>query len=333
MTINFALLGAGRIGKTHAHAIASNPNAKLAAVYDPFEDSAQAISQQYGSQIMEIDAIAASPDIDVVAICTPTNTHADLIEQFAHAGKVIFCEKPIDLNLDRVKKCLKTVEETNAKLMMGFNRRFDPHFKSVRSSIEAGQVGDVEQVVITSRDPGLPPMDYISVSGGIFRDMAIHDFDIARWLLGEEVESVFATGSVLVDKEVGNRGDFDTAMIILRTKSGKQAHINNSRRATYGYDQRIEVLGSKGMVRAHNPRPVTNEIANADGYTSQPLHDFFMTRYVEAYAAEIAMLIDAMVKNVPITPSGHDGMMALAMAEAANISVKEGRLVNMSEVL
>ncbi len=333
MTIRFALLGAGRIGKTHAHAIASNPHAKLAAVYDPFIDSAEAISMQYGSQIMEIDEIAASPDIDVVAICTPTQTHADLIEQFARAGKVIFCEKPIDLSLDRVRQCLKTVEETNAKLMMGFNRRFDPHFKSVHASIQAGQVGDVQQVVITSRDPDLPPMDYISNSGGIFRDMAIHDFDVARWLLGEEVDSVFATGSVLVDKEVGERGDFDTAMIILRTKSGRQAHINNSRRAVYGYDQRIEVLGSKGMVRAHNPRPITSEVANAAGYTSQPLHDFFMTRYVEAYAAEIEMLIGAMVDNAPITPTGHDGMMALAMAEAAMISTKEGRLVNISEVL
>ena len=272
-----------------------------------------------------LDEIAAHQDIDAVAICTPTNTHAELIEKFAKAGKAIFCEKPIDLSLERVKSCLKVVEETDAKLMIGFNRRFDPHFKAVEAAIARGEIGEVEQVIISSRDPDLPPMDYISVSGGIFRDMAIHDFDMARFLLGEEVESVFATGSVLVDKEVGARGDVDNAMIIMRTKSGKLAHINNSRRATYGYDQRIEVHGAKGMVRAHNPRPVEAEIASASGYTRAPLHDFFMTRYLEAYAAEIAAFVAALKDGAPLNPSGQDGLMALTLAEAAAKSLESGK--------
>ena len=333
MAVRFALLGAGRIGKTHAQAISGNSNAQLVSVYDPMDAAAKAISAQYGCEIRDLDEVAASDDVDAVAICTPTNTHADLIEKYAKAGKAIFCEKPIDLDLERVKTCLKTVEETGAKLMVGFNRRFDPHFKAVHDCITAGDIGDVEQVVISSRDPGLPPMDYISVSGGIFRDMMIHDFDMARFMLGEEIDTVFATGSVLVDDEVGKRGDVDTAMAILTTKSGKQAHINNSRRATYGYDQRVEVHGSKGMVQGQNPKLVMMEVANGEGYHSQPLHDFFMTRYTEAYAAEIATLIEAMASGSAMNPSGHDGLMALALAEAANLSMREGRAVKVSEVL
>ncbi len=333
MTVKFALLGAGRIGKTHARAIDYNPDAKLVAVYDPVDDEAVSVSAQYGCDIRSLDAIANSDDIDVVAICTPTNTHADFIEKYARAGKVIFCEKPIDLDLERVRACLKVVDETDARLMLGFNRRFDPHFCALKSAIEMGKIGKVEQVVITSRDPALPPMEYISVSGGIFRDMMIHDFDMARFMLGEEIQTVYATGSVLVDPEVKERGDFDTAMVVLTTKSGKQAHINNSRRASYGYDQRIEVHGSEGMVRADNPKPLMVESATQIGYTSQPLHDFFMTRYEDAYAAEIAMLIEAIISNQPLNPTGKDGLIALALAEAANISIKEGRAIDLSEVL
>lgn len=333
MTIKFALLGAGRIGKTHAEAISGNKDAVLGAVFDPIAAAADAISAQYGCSVHTLEEIEADPSIDAVAICTPTNTHADLIERFARAGKAIFCEKPIDLSLERVKACLEVVRETNAKLMIGFNRRFDPHFKAVRHEIDRGAIGDVEQVVITSRDPSPPPYAYIEVSGGLFRDMTIHDFDMARFLLGEEVSSVFAKGAVLVDKEIGARGDVDSAMIILTTASGKQCTINNSRRATYGYDQRIEVHGSKGMAQGHNPHPVMCEVANADGYTLAPLHDFFMTRYTEAYAAEIAAFIDSLVNGKTMAPSGEDGLIALALAEAANRSVAEGREIAMSEVL
>lgn len=333
MSIRFALLGAGRIGKVHAQAVASNPDAELYAVFDPFEDAADAIATRYGAKVMELDAIAASKDIDAVLICTPTNTHADFIEKYARAGKAIFCEKPIDLSLDRVKACLDVVNAEKAQLMIGFNRRFDPHFRAVRAEIDAGAIGEVEQVVITSRDPGAPPAEYIRVSGGIFRDMTIHDFDMARFLLGEEIEAVYAVGSVLTDPALGKLGDYDTAMVQLTTRSGKQAHINNSRRATYGYDQRIEVHGSKGMAQGHNPHPVMAEIANGSGYTRKPLHDFFMTRYTDAYAAEIATIIVRMTSGDPLKPTGQDGLIALALAEAATRSAKEGRVVKMSEVL
>ena len=201
--------------------------------------------------------------------------------------------------------------------MLGFNRRFDPHFQAVHKAIDDGRIGKVEMVTITSRDPGPPPAEYIKVSGGIFRDMTIHDFDMARFLLGEEVESVFATGSVLVNPEIGALGDFDSASIILTTKSGRQAIISNSRRATYGYDQRIEVHGSLGSAAAENQRPVSIEIANADGYTRPPLHDFFMTRYTAAYAAEITAFIDSIENNAAPSPSIKDGLIALKLADAA----------------
>lgn len=327
MTVRFGLLGAGRIGKVHAKAISGDADAKLVAVADAFPAAAEAIATTYGCEIRTIEAIEAAKDIDAVVICTPTDTHADLIERFARADKAIFCEKPVDLDVNRVKACIKVVEETGAKLMVGFNRRFDPHFMAVRKTIDAGQIGEVEMVTITSRDPGAPPVDYIKRSGGIFRDMTIHDFDMARFLLGEDPVSVTATAAVLVDKAIGEAGDYDSVSVILQTKSGKQAVISNSRRATYGYDQRIEVHGSKGMVAAENQRPVSIEVANSDGYTRPPLHDFFMTRYTEAYANEIASFIAAIEKGAKITPSGADGLAALVLADAAVQSVKDGKLI------
>ena len=333
MTIRFGLLGAGRIGKVHAKAVTGNPAAKLVAVSDAMAPAAQAIADQYGCEVRSIDAIAAAKDIDAVVICTPTDTHADLIEQFVKAGKAVFCEKPIDLSLARVKQCLEVVRAQKGTLMVGFNRRFDPHFRAVRAEIDKGSIGDVEMVVITSRDPGAPPVDYIKRSGGIFRDMTIHDFDMARFLLGEEVEEVVATAAVLVDPEIGKAGDFDSVQVMLRTRSGRQAVISNSRRATYGYDQRIEVHGSKGMAVAENQRPVSIEVANGNGYTRPPLHDFFMTRYTEAYAAEIASFIAAIGGKGKAEPSGEDGLIALALADAAVKSVAEKRVVNMAEVL
>ncbi|RVJ65218.1 inositol 2-dehydrogenase, partial [Sinorhizobium medicae] len=278
MTVRFGLLGAGRIGKVHAKAVSANADARLVAVADAFPAAAEAIAGAYGCEVRTIDAIQAGSDIDAVVICTPTDTHADLIERFARAGKAIFCEKPVDLDVERVRACLKVVSETKAKLMVGFNRRFDPHFMAVRKAIDDGRIGEVEMVTITSRDPGAPPVDYIKRSGGIFRDMTIHDFDMARFLLGEEPVSVTATAAVLVDKAIGEAGDYDSVSVILQTASGKQAIISNSRRATYGYDQRIEVHGSEGAVAAENQRPVSIEIATVDGYTRPPLHDFFMTR-------------------------------------------------------
>jgi myo-inositol 2-dehydrogenase/D-chiro-inositol 1-dehydrogenase len=333
MTIRFGLLGAGRIGKVHAKAVTGNPGARLVAVSDALPAAAQAIADQYGCEVRTIEAIAAAKDIDAVVICTPTDTHADLIEQFVTAGKAVFCEKPIDLSLARVQQCLSIVRARKGTLMVGFNRRFDPHFRAVRAEIDRGTLGMVEMVVITSRDPAAPPVDYIRRSGGIFRDMTIHDFDMARFLLGEEITEVSAMASTLVDPAIGAAGDSDSVQVMLRTGSGKLAVISNSRRATYGYDQRIEVHGSKGMAAAENQRPVSIEVATGAGYTRPPLHDFFMTRYTEAYAAEIEAFIEAMAGKAAASPSGEDGLLALALAEAALKSVAEGRVVRLTEIL
>ncbi|MEO8756618.1 MAG: inositol 2-dehydrogenase [Devosia sp.] len=333
MTIRFALLGAGRIGKVHAKAVTANPAAKLVAVADAMDKVAQDIASQYGCEVRTIEQILTSADIDAVVICTPTDTHADLIEKFSTAKKAIFCEKPIDLSVKRVQECLKVVAANKSILMVGFNRRFDPHFVAVRAAIEAGEIGTVEMVTIISRDPGAPPVDYVKRSGGIFRDMTIHDFDMARFLLGEEIATVSAQASVLVDKAIGEAGDYDSVSVMLSTATGKHATISNSRRATYGYDQRIEAHGSTGSVAAENQRAVSIEIANSKGYTRPPLYDFFMTRYIQAYANEIAAFIDAIGGKAKASPSGADGLAALVLAEAALKSVKEGRAVKVSEVL
>lgn len=333
MTVRFGLLGAGRIGRVHARAISGDARARLVAVADAMPEAAQAVAAQHGCDIRTIEAIEAAADVDAVVICTPTNTHADLIERFARAGKAVFCEKPVDLSLARVRDCLKVVATEKATLMVGFNRRFDPHFRAVKSAIDEGRIGTVEMVTITSRDPGAPPLSYIETSGGIFRDMTIHDFDMARFLLGEEVETVQAAAAVLTDPAIGKAGDYDSVSVILRTASGRQCLISNSRRASYGYDQRIEVHGALGMAAAENQRPVSIEIASASGYNRPPLHDFFMTRYTEAYAAEIAAFIAAISDGAPVSPSGDDGLRALALADAALLSAREGRAVRVTEVL
>ncbi|THD83520.1 inositol 2-dehydrogenase [Aliigemmobacter aestuarii] len=333
MSLRFAILGAGRIGQVHARAVASTPGATLVAIADPVAAAAETVRAAYGCDIRTIDTIESSADVDAVVICTPTDTHADLIERFCKAGKAVFCEKPVDLSLPRVAACLKVVEATKGTLMVGFNRRFDPDFMAVKAAIDAGRVGDVEMVTITSRDPGAPPYDYITRSGGIFRDMTIHDFDMARWLLGEEVETVMAAASVLTDAKIGELGDFDSVNVILRTASGKQAIITNSRRATYGYDQRIEVLGSKGLAAAQNHGENRITVADGAGFHDAPLLNFFMTRYIAAYANEIAAFIATVNDGKPTPTTGHDGLMALALAEAALKSVAEGRAVKVSEIL
>lgn len=333
MTIRFGVLGAGRIGQVHARAIASTDGAHLVAIADPVVAAATSARDKFGGEIRDIDAIIDAMDIDAVVICTPTDTHADLIERASRAGKAIFCEKPIDLSLTRVKQCLAVVEKSGATLMLGFNRRYDPDFMALRAAIDGGEIGDVEMVTITSRDPSPPPADYIKRSGGIFRDMTIHDFDVARWMLGEEVETVQAAASVLVDSEIGALGDFDSANIILQTASGKQATITNSRRASYGYDQRIEVHGSEGMASVDNVHNARIQVANKGGYTKPPLLDFFMSRYVDAYAAEISEMVSAIEAGRKPRTSGHDGLMSLALAEAALKSVSTGERVNVADIL
>lgn len=329
MTVQIALLGAGRIGRVHGTAVKYTAGANLAAVFDPFEEAAAALSAEHGCPIRTLDEIEADGTVDAVIVATPTDTHADLIERFAAAGKAIFCEKPIDLDISRARECVAFAQKKNVALMLGFNRRFDPHFTALKAGLDAGQAGDIETVQITSRDPGAPPPAYIKVSGGIFRDMTIHDFDMARFLLTDEPVSVFAEGSVLVDPEIDALGDYDTASVILKTATGKQCIISNSRRATYGYDQRIEVHGSRGMIAAENMRPAHIEVATAEGFTRPPLHDFFMTRYTDAYRIEITAFIEALKTGTRPAPSGEDGVRALELANAATESARTGTLISL----
>ena len=326
-----AILGAGRIGQVHARAISSSDKADLAAIFDPVADAAQAIATRYGAAVMDVDAIAADAGIDGVILCTPTDLHADQIELFARAGKAVFCEKPIDLDAARVRACLQVVAETGAPLMVGFNRRFDPHFMALKTAIENGRIGTPEMGVITSRDPGAPPADYIRRSGGIFRDMMIHDFDMAVFLMGGMPTNVMATGAVLTDPQIEALDDFDSATAVLRWADGRQVAISNSRRAVYGYDQRIEIHGSSGMVAAQNDHPVNIEIADAGGFARPPLHDFFMTRYVDAYANEINAFIKSLAHGSASVPVGQDGLNALLIADAALASAKSGRSVEIGD--
>ena len=329
--MDIALVGAGRIGRVHARALRDVDGARLVAVSDPMEDAARAIAKAEGAEVREIDGMEGA-DVDAVLICSPTDTHADLIERFARAGKAVFCEKPIALDIGRTRKALAVVEETDTPLMIGFNRRFDPHMAAAKRSVEEGKVGEVESIQIVSRDPAPPPISYIQTSGGLFRDMAIHDFDMARWLLNEEPTTVSAHGSSLINAEIGRVGDVDTAHIILETASGRQASISNSRRATYGYDQRVEVHGSQGAIRVENI-PVTNTvISGRSGNAYPPLHDFFMTRYAEAYRIEIAAFVRAAEAGDRPSPTGEDGLRALLLAEAAMKSMKEERRVSVEEV-
>ncbi len=272
--LRVGLLGAGRIGKIHGGNVAAHPAARLTAVADAVPAAAEALAAATGASVASIDAIIASPDIDAVVICTPTDMHADQIEAAAKAGKAVFCEKPVDLSSDRIRACLATVKAAGTPLMIGFNRRFDPNFAALKRRLDAGDAGAIEIVTVISRDPGPPPVDYVKRSGGLFRDMMIHDLDMARFLLGEEPVEVHAVGSSLVDPAIGAAGDVDTAAVLLKTASGKIAQISNSRRATYGYDQRIEVHGSKGMLRAGNVHETTVEIATGSGFKADPVQNF-----------------------------------------------------------
>ncbi len=327
MTIKLALIGAGRIAKVHARAVAASPDAELVALTDAVPSAAQALALATGAKASDADAIASDKSVDAVLICTPTDTHADLIAKFARAGKHVFCEKPVDLDLGRAEEVVSIARKAGVKLMLGFNRRYDPNFAGVRAAIDAGRIGDVEMVTITSRDPGAPDISYASRSGGIFRDMTIHDLDMARFMLGEEPIVVSAHASVLVKPELKEIGDSDSATVILETASGKQAVITNSRRATYGYDQRVEVHGSLGVARAENHHENTVVIGNAEGYRSAPLQNFFMTRYTASYAGEIAEFIAALKEGREPATTGTDGVIALKLANACVESVKTGRRV------
>ncbi len=328
--INFAQFGAGRIGAIHARNVVADANARLRYVVDVNPAAAKALAQAHGAATSDTRTVLADPDVQAVIIASSTDTHADIAIAAARAGKAIFCEKPIDLSLKRVDTCLAAVKKAGVPMFVGFNRRFDPSFQALHSRLAAGEIGAVEQVIISSRDPGLPPPDYIKVSGGQFRDMTIHDFDMARWLLGEEPVEIYALGSCLIDPVVAKLGDTDSIMIVMRTASGKLCHINNSRRACYGYDQRIEVHGSRGRLMAGNRTPTTVEIANDKAVSSdKPLH-FFLERYADSYRAELAALVDALVKRKAMPVGPEDGRQALVLAEAAVKSWKSGRPVRLA---
>jgi len=325
--ITFAQFGAGRIGAVHAANIAASGATRLRYVVDVNAAAAGALAAKYGARVVDTATALADPEVDAVLIASSTDTHADLAIAAAKAGKAIFCEKPIDLSLKRVDACLAAVRRAKVPMLVGFNRRFDPNFAALRARLRAGEIGAVEQVVISSRDPGLPPLAYLKVSGGQCRDMTIHDFDMARWLLGEEPAEVFALGSVLVDPAVAKVPDTDSLMIVMKTASGKLCHINNSRRATYGYDQRIEVHGARGRLMAGNRIVNTVELANADAVTTEKPVYFFLERYADAYKAELAAFVEAIEKKQPMPVGAEDGRQAIVLAEAAVKSLQTGRPV------
>jgi len=327
MTMRMGLLGAGRIGRIHGLNLAARKDATLVSVADAFADAAASLAAETGATVASLDAILADTTLDAVLICTPTDTHADLIEAAVASGKAVFCEKPVDLDAERIRACLKTVAKTGRPLMIGFNRRFDPSFAALQNRLRAGEAGAIEIVSVISRDPSPPPVDYVKRSGGLFRDMMIRDFDMARFLLAEEPVEVFALGSALVDPAIGQAGDVDTAAVLMRTASGKIAQISNSRRASYGYDQRIEVHGSKGMLRAGNIHETTVEIATGAGFRADPVQNFFLERYAAAYRAELDAFVAALKGKTAPLPSGEDGLKAQILADAATESARSGKPV------
>jgi len=328
--MRFGVLGAGRIGKVHARTIAASGKAKVAYLADALPKAAADLAAEVGAKVASVEDIIKAKDVDAILIATPTPFHAEQIEAGSNAGKPVLCEKPVSLSVERIEQCLKVVEKNKTTLMIGFNRRFDPSFAALQKRLRDGAVGSVEMATIISRDPGPPPMDYVKLSGGLFRDMMIHDLDLARFLVGEEFTVVNALGASLVDKVIGAAGDVDTAAVQMQTASGKICVITNSRRATYGYDQRIEVHGSKGMLRAGNIHNTTVELANGEGFREDPILNFFTERYGQAYANEVLSFIDAVSSGKPVAPSGFDGLQAQKLADAATLSWQTGAPVKVS---
>lgn len=334
-TIKLAIVGLGRIGKIHLKNLCRNfPEVDVIGVMDVLDESKN-IADEFNVNyfVKTIYELIALPDLDGIVICSPTDTHADYVEKAAKAGKQIFCEKPLDLSLDRVQEVTAIVEEAGVSLMLGFNRRFDPEFKKIRELVVNGSIGEPQIVKITSRDPGPPPVEYVKVSGGIFLDMTIHDFDMARYISGKQVKEVYAKGAVMVDPEIGKAGDIDTASIILTFEDDTMAIIDNCRKAVYGYDQRLEVFGSKGMAQAENNFPNNHKLYTESGVSSDlPLH-FFLERYDASYNQEMKEFIDALVSGGKMPVDGNDGLMSIAIGLAAKKSVKENRPVKISEIL
>jgi myo-inositol 2-dehydrogenase/D-chiro-inositol 1-dehydrogenase len=334
--LKVGVIGTGRIGKVHiATLVQSVPQAVVVAVADVNLTIANEVARMYGitSVFSNYMDVINHPEVEAVVICSSTDTHARYIVDSAKAGKHIFCEKPVDLSLEVIQGALKAVYESGVKQMVGFNRRFDPNFLKIKQLVIEGKIGDPHILKITSRDPAPPPAEYSAVSGGMFMDMTIHDFDMARYIAGSEVTEVYTSASVLVDPAIGKAGDVDTAIITLTFANGAMGVIDNSRKAVYGYDQRVEIFGSNGMAWADNNYPENHRYYASDGvHGSLPLN-FFMDRYLEAYANEMKIFCDAVINNLPLPVSGEDGLMSVAIALAAKKSYLEHRPVKLTEII
>ncbi len=334
-TLAIGIIGAGRIGRVHAGNLAfSLPDAQALVIADPDLKAAASLAEscEIPHVAQDAQAVFDNPAVNAVLICSPTATHSDLVIRAARAGKHVFCEKPLDHSLSRIDLALREVDKAGIKFQVGFNRRFDANFARVRKSVLQGEIGAPHLVHIISRDPAPPPLSYIKTSGGIFLDMTIHDFDMARFLVGEEVETVYACGAVKVDPEIGKAGDLDTALTVLQFENGVIATIDNSRQALYGYDQRVEILGSKGAIATENCYP--NQAILSTGTAIQrdlPLN-FFMERYTQSFVSELQSFVRAVLQNEPTRVNGVDGRMAVAIALAARKSYDEARPVRLAEI-
>jgi myo-inositol 2-dehydrogenase/D-chiro-inositol 1-dehydrogenase len=328
---NVALFGAGRIGRIHGSNLAALPGVKLKYVSDPMAQFAAEVAQKFGAQVATIDDVFADRSVDAVAICSSTDTHSDLIARAARAGKHIFCEKPVDLSVPRAEACAETVRSAGVACMIAFQRRFDPTFNEAADRLARGEIGNPEMLIVTSRDPGAPPADYIKGSGGIFRDMLIHDLDVFRWILcsgdGDEAAWLSATGSVLTDPAIASLNDYDSTAVTIRTRKGRLCQINTSRRAAYGYDQRFEVLGSKGMLQCGNHAPTQVVQSDAAGVRSDKPENFFLQRYAAAYRLEITHFFECLQAGKPFRTTVADGVAAQKLADAATESAATGRPV------
>jgi myo-inositol 2-dehydrogenase/D-chiro-inositol 1-dehydrogenase len=334
--LKLGVIGTGRIGKVHiATLVQSVPQAEVVAVADLNIQSATEVAKSFGIGAVydSHSNIINDPEIEAVIICSSTDTHAKYIVEAARAGKHIFCEKPVDLSLDIIQAAIDAVRTAGVKLMVGFNRRFDPNFMKIRKLISEGRIGDPHILKITSRDPAPPPAEYSAVSGGMFMDMTIHDFDMARYIVRSEVTEVYTSAAVLVDPAIGRAGDVDTAVINLTFANGALGVIDNSRKAVYGYDQRVEIFGSKGMITTDNNYPENHRFYSNDGiHGSLPLN-FFMERYLDSYANEMKIFCDAVINDLSMPVGGEDGLKSVAIAMAAKKSYLEHRPVKLSEVV
>jgi myo-inositol 2-dehydrogenase/D-chiro-inositol 1-dehydrogenase len=329
-TLGMAVLGCGRIGRLHARNLARHPRARLAQVFDVAGEAAQQVAAELGVRAARsVDEVWDDRNVRAVVIATPTDTHVPLIVAAVKAGKAVFCEKPIDMSLERARACWGEIAADAPVVMIGFNRRFDPSYRALRERLKLGEIGRLELAVITSRDPAPPPAGYLQTSGGLFRDMTIHDFDMARYLAGD-IARVHAFGANLVDAEIGRLGDIDTCAITLRARSGALIQINNSRRCAYGYDQRLEAFGAGGMLQAGNRHETSVSSWNSERTAGRDavLHSF-IERYAQAYAAEMDAFVDALAEGRPVSPDFADGVEALRLAVAAGESLRTGRAVDL----